>query len=148
MEEEYERRRDGTDQMAKFQLIVSDPKNHISKATTLEGTKAQALVGKSIGEEIDGKLLGIGNLKVRITGGTDKDGIPMRFDIQGSAKKRAVLSGGVGFKPENKGQRVRRVLRGRTVAEDTAQINSVITSGELERVEKTEKQETTGEEKT
>jgi small subunit ribosomal protein S6e len=127
--------------MAKFQLIVSDPKNRISKATTLEGAKAQALVGKSIGEEVDGKLLGIGSLKVRITGGTDKDGIPMRFDIQGSAKKKAVLSGGVGYKPQNKGQRVRRLLRGRTVSEDTLQINSVITSGELEKVEKTEKTE-------
>ena len=133
--------------MAKFQLVVSDPKNRISKATTLEGSKAQALVGKSIGEEVDGKLLGIGNLKVKITGGTDKDGIPMRFDIQGSAKKKAVLSGGVGYKPQGKGQRVRRLLRGRTVAEDTLQINCVITSGELERVEKTEKQETSAEEK-
>ena len=133
--------------MAKFQLIVSDPKNRISKATTLEGAKAQALVGKSIGEEVDGKLLGIGSLKVRITGGTDKDGIPMRFDIQGSAKKKAVLSGGVGYKPQSKGQRVRRLLRGRTVSEDTLQINSVITSGELEKVEKTEKQEVSGEAK-
>ncbi len=125
--------------MAKFQLIVSDPKNRISKATSLEGAKAQALVGKSIGEEVDGKLLGIGNLKVKITGGTDKDGIPMRLDIQGSAKKRAVLSGGVGFKPQSKGERVRRLVRGRTVAEDTLQVNSVLVSGELEKVEKAEK---------
>src|SRR5262245_48943091 len=131
--------------MAKFQLVVSDPKNRISKATTLEGAKAQALLGKSIGEEVDGKLLGIGNLKVKITGGTDKDGIPMRLDIQGSAKKRAVLSGGVGFKPQSKGERVRRLVRGRTVAEDTLQVNSVLVSGELERVEKTEKPEGEGE---
>src|SRR5213593_2327337 len=125
--------------MAKFQLVVSDPKNRISKATILEGPKAQALLGKSIGEEVDGKLLGIGNLKVKITGGTDKDGIPMRLDIQGSAKKRAVLSGGVGFKPEAKGERVRRLVRGRTVAEDTLQVNSVLVSGELEKVAMAEK---------
>ena len=125
--------------MAKFQLVVSDPKNRISKATTLEGAKAQALLGKSIGEEVDGKLLGIGNLKVKITGGTDKDGIPMRLDIQGSAKKRAVLSGGVGYKPQAKGARVRRLVRGRTVAEDTLQVNSVLVSGELEKVEKADK---------
>src|SRR5437773_1437483 len=49
--------------LAKFQLIVSDPKTKTSKAASLEGTKAQALVGKSIGEEIDGKLLGLGNVK-------------------------------------------------------------------------------------
>ena len=80
--------------MAKFQLIVSDPKTKTSKAASLEGTKAQALVGKSIGEEVDGKLLGLGNVKLKITGGTDKDGVPMRFDIQGATRKRAMLSGG------------------------------------------------------
>ena len=114
--------------MAKFQLIVSDPKSKMSKAASLEGTKAQALVGKSIGEEIDGKLLGIGNVKLRITGGTDKDGVPMRFDIQGAARKRAILSGGVGYKPSDSGERQRKLLRGRVISEETLQINSVIVS--------------------
>ena len=95
----------------------------------MEGTKAQALVGKSIGEEIDGKLLGLGNVKLRITGGTDKDGVPMRFDIQGAARKRAMLSGGVGYKPQVDGERQRRLVRGRTVSEETMQVNSVIVSG-------------------
>ena len=115
--------------MAKFQLIVSDPKSKTSKAASLEGTKAQALVGKSIGEEVDGKLLGLGNVKLRITGGTDKDGVPMRFDIQGAARKRAMLSGGVGYMPLSDGERQRRLVRGRTISDDTLQINSVIVSG-------------------
>ena len=115
--------------MAKFQLIVSDPKSKTSKAASLEGTKAQALVGKSIGEEIDGKLLGVGNVKLRITGGTDKDGVPMRFDIQGAARKRAILSGGVGYKPSDSGERQRKLLRGRVISDETLQINSVIVSG-------------------
>lgn len=115
--------------MAKFQLIVSDPKSKTSKAASLEGTKAQALVGKSIGEEVDGKLLGVGNVKLRITGGTDKDGVPMRFDIQGAARKRAILSGGVGYKPSDSGERQRKLLRGRVISEETLQINSVIISG-------------------
>lgn len=112
--------------MAKFQLIVSDPTAKTSKAATIEGAKAQALVGKSIGDEIDGKLLGIGNMKLKITGGTDKDGIPMRFDIQGAAKKRAILSGGVGFRPKDNGERRRKLVRGRQVGEDTLQVNSVL----------------------
>ena len=119
--------------MAKFQLIISDRINKTSKATVLEGPKAQALVGKSIGEEIDGKLLGVGSLKLRITGGTDKDGIPMRLDIQGGAKKRAILSSGVGFKPKTEGERIRKLVRGRTVTEDTFQVNSVIVSSESEK---------------
>ena len=115
--------------MAKFQLIVSDPKSKTSKAASLEGTKAQALVGKSIGEEIDGKLLGLGNVKLKITGGTDKDGVPMRFDIQGAARKRALLSGGVGYKPLTEGERKRKLVRGRTISEETMQVNSVVVSG-------------------
>ncbi len=119
--------------MAKFQLIISDATNKTSKATVLEGPKAQALIGKSIGEEIDGKLLGVGSLKLRITGGTDKDGIPMRLDIQGGAKKRAILSSGVGFKPKTEGERIRKLVRGRTVTEDTFQVNSVIVGAESEK---------------
>ncbi len=125
--------------MAKFQLIVSDPKSRTSRATSLEGPRAQALVGRSIGDEVDGKLLGIGNVKLRITGGTDKDGIPMRYDIQGGAKKRAVLAGGVGYHPKNSGERMRKLVRGRTVTEDTFQVNTAVVSGELGRVEKQEK---------
>src|SRR5437879_12948238 len=77
--------------LAKFQLIVSDPKSKTSKAASLEGTKAQALVGKSIGEEVDGRLLGLGNVKLRITGGTDKDGVQMRFACRGDASQVAAL---------------------------------------------------------
>src|SRR2546428_9170861 len=115
--------------MAKFQLIVSDPVSKTSKAASVEGANAQALVGKSIGDEVDEKLLGIGNMKLKITGCTDKDGIPMRFDIQGGAKKRAMLSGGVGFKPNDRGERRRKLVRGRVVGEDTLQVNSVVMAG-------------------
>lgn len=122
--------------MAKFQLIVSDPKSRASRATTIEGVKAQALIGKSIGEEVDGKLLGVGNVRLKITGGTDKDGVPMRFDVQGSARKRAILSGGVGYRPLSDGERMRKLVRGRVVSDETLQVNSVVVSGELERMEK------------
>lgn len=121
--------------MAKFQLIVSDPKTKTSKAASIEAAKAQALIGKSIGEEVDGKLLGLGNIKLRITGGTDKDGVPMRFDIQGAARKRAILTSGVGYRSPGNGARKRKLLRGRTISEETLQINSMITSGTLEKTE-------------
>src|SRR5207253_11302878 len=100
-----------------------------SKAASLEGTKAQALVGKSIGEEVDGKLLGLGNAKLRITGGTDKDGVPMRFDIQSAARKRALLTAGVGYRPSDEGERQRKLIRGRVIGEETWKINSGSVSG-------------------
>src|SRR5436853_7257993 len=77
--------------LAKFQLIVSDPKSKTSKAASVDGTKDQALVGKRIGEEVDGKLLGLRHVMCRITGGTDQDDVPIGFDIHGTARNRALL---------------------------------------------------------
>jgi small subunit ribosomal protein S6e len=53
----------------------------------------------------------------------------MRFDIQGAARKRALVSAGVGFRPSDTGERKRKLLRGRVISEETLQINSVIVSG-------------------
>jgi len=78
--------------MAKFQIIVSDTNTMDSQDTDLEGPEAQALIGKSIGEEVERKLLRNGSLTLRITEATDKDGMLMRFDNQGGDKKRAILS--------------------------------------------------------
>ena len=65
--------------------------------------------------------------KLKFTGGTDKDGIPMRPDVHGSAKSRIVLSGGVGYKPKNKGEQKRKVVRGNTISTETTFLNFVVT---------------------
>ena len=118
--------------MAKFQLNVSDPKAKTTRSVPLEGVRAQPLVGKGIGESVDGRLLNVGNAMLKITGGTDKDGIPMRSDIQGVAKKRAILTSGAGFRNiTQSGERRRKLVRGRVVGEDTMQINSVVVEGQL-----------------
>jgi small subunit ribosomal protein S6e len=117
--------------MAKFTLNVSDPKAKTTRHIPVEGVRAQPLVGKSIGESVDGRLLNIGTVMLKITGGTDKDGIPMRWDIQGTAKKRALLTKGVGFKSEIEGERRRKLVRGRVVGEETMQVNSIVIEGQL-----------------
>jgi small subunit ribosomal protein S6e len=61
--------------------------------------------------------------KLKFTGGTDKDGIPMRPDVHGSAKARIVLSGGVGYKPKNKGEKRRKVVRGNIVSTEINFLN-------------------------
>lgn len=91
----------------------------------IDGSRAQALVGRQIGEVVDGSVLGIASSTVRITGGCDKDGIPMRPDVHGSAKKYIVLSGGIGFKPKRPGERRRKLVRGKVVTDETFQINMV-----------------------
>jgi small subunit ribosomal protein S6e len=109
--------------MAKFKLIISDPTTGKSSASELEGSRAQALVGRSLGEIIDGSALGIGQGRLIISGGCDKNGIPMRGDVHGGVKKYIVLSSGPGFKPTRHGERRRKLVRGKTITDDTYQIN-------------------------
>lgn len=109
--------------MAKFKLIVSDPATGKSSASELEGARAQALVGRALGETIDGSPLGIAQSKLRITGGCDKNGIPMRADVHGGVKKYIVLSSGPGFRSTRHGERRRKLVRGRTITDETYQIN-------------------------
>ena len=112
--------------MAKFKLIVSDAATGKSTASEIEGARAQALIGRSLGETLDGSPLGIAQSRVRITGGCDKNGIPMRADVHGGVKKYIVLSGRPGFKPSRHGERRRKLVRGRTITDETYQINFVI----------------------
>ena len=113
--------------MAKFKLIVSDPSTGKSSASEIEGARAQALIGRALGETIDGSPLGIAQSSLRITGGCDKNGIPMRADVHGGVKKYIVLSSGSGFKPTRHGERRRKLVRGRTITDETYQINFTLT---------------------
>ena len=103
-------------------LIVSDP-NGTSQRVEIEDAQLRPLVGTRIGQVIDGSLAGMQGYKLKFTGGTDKDGVPMRPDVHGSARARIVLSGGVGYKPTDKGMQKRKVVRGNTVSAETSFLN-------------------------
>jgi small subunit ribosomal protein S6e len=121
--------------MAKFKIIVSDPADGKSKVVELEGTRAVPLIGRRLGETIDGSVVGMSGVKLQIRGGSDKDGFPMRPNIHGGVRIGVVLSEGVGFHPEREGERQRKTLRGNTITEEIVQVNMKI----LEKVKKAEK---------
>ena len=104
-------------------FIVSDPATGTSQRVEIEDAQLRPLVGTRIGMTIDGAIAGMQGYKLKLTGGTDKDGIPMRPDVHGSAKARIVLSGGVGSKPKDKGMQKRKVVRGNTVSQETTLLN-------------------------
>ena len=108
-------------------FIISDPTTGTSQRVEIEDTQLRPLVGTRIGQTIDGSIAGMQGYKLKLTGGTDKDGIPMRPDVHGSAKARIVLSGGVGYKPKNKGEKKRKVVRGNTISPETTFLNFSIT---------------------
>ena len=109
--------------MAKFKVIISDPETGKSRSIEVEGTQAVPLVGRKLGEVIEGSVVKMRGYKLKITGGSDKDGFPMRSDVHGGIKSKVLLSRGVGFKPKEKGGRRRKTIRGNMITEEITQIN-------------------------
>jgi small subunit ribosomal protein S6e len=119
-----------------FRIVVSEPKS--KKAWQIE-KDVPSLIGKKIGEKFDGSLLGLTGFTLQITGGSDKDGFPMRPDLEGIIRKKALLTKGVGFrgikkirkvKYKRKGMKKRKYIRGNTISESIIQVNCKVLEGE------------------
>ena len=128
--------------MAKFKIIVSDPETGKSQFMELEEGSAVPLIGRKLGEIIDGTVIKLSGYKLKITGGSDKDGFPMRPNIHGGVRVGAILSEGVGFHPSNKGERKRKTLRGNVITEAIVQINMKILEKPKKKKSKKEKEKT------
>jgi small subunit ribosomal protein S6e len=127
--------------MVEFKAVIADVKNGKSYQTMVSGQHANRLMGMKIGDEFDGLFVSLPGYKMKITGGSDKDGFPMRNDLPGQQRKKVVLSGGVGFHPINEGQRRRKYVRGNTISADIVQINLTVTSYGPRPIEEQLKQE-------
>ncbi len=123
--------------MAKYKLIISDPKTGKSAVQEIEDRRALALAGKKIGEEVDGSLLGLPGQRILITGGSDKDGFPMRRDVQGGVKTQILISQSLGYRGHFEGERRRKTIRGNIITDETVQINAKIISPEEPSVKAT-----------
>ncbi|MEO9365583.1 MULTISPECIES: S6e family ribosomal protein [Candidatus Nitrosocaldus] len=110
--------------MVNFKLVVG---NKDGKSTTYEikDDQAKPLLGLRIGDVFDATVIGLPG-KIRITGGSDKAGVPMRPDVHGAVKKYVLLTKGIGLRKARKGERVRKLVRGNVISEDIYQINAVL----------------------
>ena len=107
--------------MANFKITISDIKGR-SVTRELKGADANPMLGLKIGSEADASTMGMPG-KIRITGGSDKSGVPMRGDVHGAMRKYVLLSKGVGLRDAERGERVRKLVRGNEVSEEIYQIN-------------------------
>ncbi|MBW3582473.1 MAG: 30S ribosomal protein S6e [Euryarchaeota archaeon] len=112
--------------MAEFKVNVSNADGK-SYQVNVSGHHANSLVGKRIGEEVDGLFVSLPGYKLKITGGSDKDGFVMRRDLDGIQRKRILISTSTGFRPKKAGMRRRKTVRGNTVSLDVLQINMAVT---------------------
>ncbi len=130
--------------MVEFKVVVNDTKNGKSHNIQVSGHHANSLIGKKISDEVDGIFVSLPGYKLQITGGTNKDGFPMRKDFPGTARRRILLSEGLGFKPKDSGKRKKKSIRGNTINPDIVQINMKVikhSSKPIEDLVKVEKKE-------
>lgn len=102
-----------------FKIVISTKEG---KSYQIE-KDVPTFIGMKIGQKFDGSLIGLNGYTLRITGGSGKDGFPMRRDVPGTQRKKILTFGGVGYHPKKKNVRKRKSVRGNRISEDIVQVN-------------------------
>jgi len=103
-----------------FKINISDKE----KTFKLEAD-TEFLIGKKIGEKIDGKEVKseLEGYELEIMGTSDKAGFPGMKEVEGSGLKKVLLTKGFSMKNKRKGLRKRKTVRGNAISKNTIQIN-------------------------
>jgi small subunit ribosomal protein S6e len=107
-----------------FKVVVSDAKTGKSEVLEAKDSTAQLFMGRRLGDTVDLSAVGQ-NYKVKLTGGSDKAGFPMRADVLGTGKRYVLLTEGTGFRNAVGGEKRRKLVRGGSVTDEIYQINCV-----------------------
>ena len=118
-----------------MKLVVSDPKTGKTAQVDIPEDKRTLIVGKKMGQEIAGDDFGLAGYTLKLTGGSDDSGFPMKASISGSRKFKSLVSTGPGFNPKSKGQRKKKMFRGDTYSLEITQVNSMVTTPGAESLE-------------
>lgn len=108
--------------MAKIKANIGSKKGK-TQQFELEEEQSESLIGKKIGDKISGKTIGHEGYEFELTGGSDSAGFPMRRDVQGTLRKKILITGGVGMRTKRKGLRLRKTVAPNQVTKTTAQVN-------------------------
>ena|SRR3989338_10878396 len=106
--------------MAEVKFVVNDPKTGKSYQKALE---ENPYLNRKIGDKVSGEEMGLEGYELEISGGSDKSGCPIRFDMPGFGKKKALLSSGPCIKGLSHGQRIKKTVVGNLINADIVQIN-------------------------
>ena len=123
--------------MADFKAVINDVKSGRSHNVTVSGHHANSLIGKNIGEIIDGIFVGLPGYKLKITGGSDGNGTPMRGDLPGNKRRKILLSESLGFHETYHGERRRKALRCSAISSEIVQINMAVAEYGPKSIEET-----------
>jgi small subunit ribosomal protein S6e len=96
-----------------------------------EVEETSQLFGKQIGDTFEGGIIDLKGYELEITGGTDRQGFPMRETIEGTERREVLLHDGTGIREDGEGVRRRKSVRGNTVSNQIEQLNTrVVESGD------------------
>jgi small subunit ribosomal protein S6e len=118
-----------------MKVVYSDKKSGKTAQADVAKESESMLIGKKIGDIIEGGVIKLDGYKLQITGLSDNMGAPSRKEIDGTRKARPLLSSGPGLRGGKAGYRSRRLIRGNTISTDTVQVNTVITEYGAMKVE-------------
>jgi small subunit ribosomal protein S6e len=121
--------------MVEFKAVINDGKSGKSVQVPVTGHHANSLIGKKIGDVVDGIFVGLPGYKLTITGGSDKDGYPMRRDLPGVKRRKILITNGIGFDTTEGGLRRRKSIRGSSVSPETSQLNMKVTQAGSKPIE-------------
>ncbi len=114
-----------------MRIVISDPSTGKSFQAEVSKDQETHIIGKRMSERIDGGIVGAAGYSLELTGGSDDSGFPMRMDMPGAKKTKALVTEGVGFHSKRKGERRRRMFRGNNYSAEIIQVNAkVITAGQ------------------
>ena len=107
-----------------MKIVLSDPKSGRSASIDVPAERTAQLLNLKIGDTFDGSAAGLAGYKLKVTGGSDRSGFPMKRGIDGTRKAKIFAMGG--SKARKSGQYSRRSARGNTTSVDIEQLNTVI----------------------
>lgn len=114
--------------MVDLKVVLSDPKTGRAYNVDASGGAAGSIVGKRIGDEFDAAPIGLAGYKIKITGASDRTGIPAKKGIPGAGRRNLLLADGIGFHPKMDGERRRKTVRSSEITQDFVQINASVTA--------------------
>ncbi len=97
-------------------IVISDPNTR--KAYPKKIDNPAFFIGKKIGDEVELGVIGLDGYKARITGGSDKQGFPMKRDLEGTSRIKVFVT-----VDSKKGIKKKVSRRGNQISEEIAQIN-------------------------
>ena len=113
--------------MVEFKLTINDPKKGKSYQKAISGEETNAFKGKKLGDKIIGDKIGFSGYELEITGGSDRQGFPMRKDVEGQRRTKPLAVSGVGIKAKRDGQKQRKTVYGNALSTDISQVNLKVT---------------------